>query len=41
MLESLMRYLEIALPRMRHGESTLERDVKFDRLFSLYTSSIS
>lgn len=26
MLESLMRYLEIALPRMRDSESTLERD---------------
>jgi sensor histidine kinase YesM len=28
MLDNLMRYLEIALPRMRHSESTLERDAE-------------
>jgi len=28
MLDSLMRYLEVALPRMRHNESTLERDAE-------------
>jgi hypothetical protein len=31
MLEDLMRYLEIALPRMRERESTLERDGDADR----------
>jgi signal transduction histidine kinase len=33
MLESLIRYLEIALPRMRQGESTLERDVELIEAF--------
>jgi sensor histidine kinase YesM len=33
MLESLMRYLEVALPQMRHGESTLERDAELIEAF--------
>jgi len=33
MLESLMRYLETALPQMRHSESTIERDSKLVEAF--------
>jgi len=33
MLDSLMRYLEIALPRMRHDQSTLERDSELIEAF--------
>jgi len=33
MLDSLIRYLEIALPRMRHGGSTLERDAELIESF--------
>ena len=33
MLESLMRYLEVALPRMRHNESTLENDAELVEAF--------
>jgi signal transduction histidine kinase len=33
MLENLMRYLEVALPRMRHNESTLERDTELIEAF--------
>jgi signal transduction histidine kinase len=33
MLENLMRYLEVALPRMRHNESTLERDAELVEAF--------
>lgn len=33
MLDSLIRYLEIALPRMRHGVSTLERDAELIESF--------
>jgi signal transduction histidine kinase len=33
MLENLMRYLEVALPLMRHNESTLERDSELVEAF--------
>jgi signal transduction histidine kinase len=33
MLENLMRYLEVALPRMRQNESTLERDAELVEAF--------
>ena len=33
MLDSLIRYLETALPRMRHGGSTLERDAELIESF--------
>jgi len=33
MLENLMRYLEVALPRMRNDESTLERDAELIEAF--------
>ncbi len=33
MLDNLMRYLEIALPRMRHDQSTLERDSELIEAF--------